>query len=175
MTGPYLVASDLGSGGCKTVIVDSCLRIVAAAQREYPTSYPRPGWVEQNPTIGGIGIHGHVAFNEPGVGVKDSNPRILSINDFTRTVDSTRHGLGGNLINFPRRAITLGLRQCLGARKILLMTRNEYKGMDWSNTALRIATLGRPGDDYPVTHIRDHANYTIATDFASASAPETII
>jgi glucosamine-6-phosphate deaminase len=124
---------------------------------------------------GGIGVHGHVAFNEPAVGVKDTNPRILSINDFTRTVDSTRRGLGGNLINFPRRAITLGLRQCLGARKLLLMTRNEHKGMDWSNTALRIAALGRPGDDYPVTHIRGNSDYIIATDLASASAPETII
>ena len=49
MTGPYVVASDLGSGGCKTVILDSCRHVVAAAQREYPTSYPRPGWAEQNP------------------------------------------------------------------------------------------------------------------------------
>ena len=38
---------------------------------------------------GGMGIHGHVAFNEPEIGVKDSNPRILSINEFTRTIDST--------------------------------------------------------------------------------------
>ena len=47
---------------------------------------------------GGIGIHGHVAFNEPGPGVAKSNPRILEINDFTRTIDATRHpGVGGNL------------------------------------------------------------------------------
>lgn len=124
---------------------------------------------------GGIGIHGHVAFNEPKVGVKDTNPRILTINDFTRTVDSTRHGLGGNLINFPRRAITLGMKQCLGARKLLLMTRNEYPDMDWANTVLRIAVLGVPGDDYPVTYIRNHKNYIVATDKATATAPKTII
>ena len=124
---------------------------------------------------GGIGIHGHVAFNEPGAGVKDTDPRILTINDFTRTVDSTRHGLGGNLINFPRRAITLGMKQCLGARKLLLMTRNEHPGMDWANTVLRIAALGVPGDDYPVTYIRNHKNYIVATDQATATAPQTII
>jgi glucosamine-6-phosphate deaminase len=124
---------------------------------------------------GGLGIHGHVAFNEPAVGVKDTNPRILSINDFTRTVDSCRHGVGGNLVNFPRRAITLGMRQILGARKVLLMTRNEHKVMDWANTVLRIAVLGKPGDDYPVTHIRGHKNYIIAADQATASAPETIL
>jgi glucosamine-6-phosphate deaminase len=124
---------------------------------------------------GGVGIHGHVAFNEPEDGVKNTGPRILNINDFTRTVDATRHGLGGNLINFPRKAITLGMRECLGARKMLLMTRNEHVGMDWANTVLRIAALGVPGDDYPVTHIRDHANYIVATDRATATAPRTVI
>jgi glucosamine-6-phosphate deaminase len=124
---------------------------------------------------GGLGIHGHIAFNEPEVGVKDSNPRIVSLNNFTRTIDATRHGVGGNLINFPRRAITLGLRQILGSRKIFLMTRNAHAAMDWANTVLRIATLGKPGDDYPVTHIRGHGNYTLAVDYATASAPQTII
>jgi glucosamine-6-phosphate deaminase len=124
---------------------------------------------------GGVGVHGHVAFNEPEPGVKETGPRILTINEFTRTVDSTRHGLGGNLINFPKRAITLGMRECLGARRLLLMTRNEHKGMDWANTALRISAMGVPGDDYPVTHIRNHKNYIVATDRATATAPKTII
>jgi glucosamine-6-phosphate deaminase len=125
---------------------------------------------------GGIGIHGHVAFNEPEDGVADTDPRILSINDFTRTVDASRNGTGGNLINFPRRAITLGMKQCLGARKMLLMTRNEFPNlMTWSNTVVRISALGKLGDDYPVTHLRKHNNYIIATDRASASAPPKII
>jgi glucosamine-6-phosphate deaminase len=124
---------------------------------------------------GGLGIHGHVAFNEPEPGVRDTDPRILSINEFTRTIDACRHGLGGNLINFPRRAITLGMKQILNARKVLLMTRNEHKEMDWANTVLRMAALGSPGDDYPVTHIRGHKNYTIAVDYATASAPEIIL
>jgi len=124
---------------------------------------------------GGIGIHGHVAFNEPSIGVRDTNPRILEINEFTRTVDAVRHGIGGNLVNFPRKAITLGMKQCLGARKLLLMTRNEHQGMDWANTVLRIAALGKPGDDYPVTHVRNNEHYIIATDFATASSPQIII
>ena len=49
----------------------------------------------------------------------DSPRRLAEINEFTRNVDATRHcGVGGNLENFPRRAITLGMRQCLGARKM---------------------------------------------------------
>ena len=122
---------------------------------------------------GGIGIHGHVAFNEPEPGVAETDPRILTINDFTRTIDATRHpGTGGNLENFPRRAITLGMKQCLGARRALLMTRNESPALNWANTIVRIAALGEPGDDYPVTHFRTHPNCLVATDANTAAAPK---
>ena len=122
---------------------------------------------------GGIGIHGHVAFNEPGPGVAKSNPRILDINDFTRTIDATRHpGVGGNLENFPRRAITMGMKQCIEARKILVMTRNETPFLNWANTIVRIAALGRPGDDYPVTHMRHHKHLRIVTDRNTLKKPK---
>ena len=122
---------------------------------------------------GGIGIHGHVAFNEPGPGVAKSNPRILDINDFTRTIDATRHpGVGGNLENFPRRAITMGMKQCSEARKILVMTRNETPFLNWANTIIRIAALGKPGDDYPVTHMRHHKNLRIVTDRNTLKKPK---
>ena len=122
---------------------------------------------------GGIGIHGHVAFNEPGPGVAKSNPRILEINDFTRTIDSTRHpGVGGNLENFPRRAITMGMKQCIEARKILIMTRNESPFLNWANTIIRISALGKPGDDYPVTHMRYHKNLRIVTDRNTLKTPK---
>ena len=136
-----------------------------------------PGMIERAGGIevcfGGIGIHGHVAFNEPGPGVAESNPRILEINEFTRTIDSTRHkGVGGNLENFPKRAITLGMKQCLGAKRMLLMTRNESTEFLWANTIIRIAAAGQPGDDYPVTYCRKHPNCIIASDIATATAPK---
>ena len=122
---------------------------------------------------GGSGVHGHVAFNEPGPGVAKSNPRILEINDFTRTIDATRHpGVGGNLENFPRRAITMGMKQCIEARKILVMTRNETPFLNWANTIIRIAALGKPGDDYPVTHMRHHKNLRIVTDRNTLKKPK---
>jgi xylulokinase len=45
----YILASDLGSGSCKTVILDATGRVVSSAGAEYPTFYPQPGWVEQHP------------------------------------------------------------------------------------------------------------------------------
>lgn len=45
----FVLAGDLGSGGCKTVILNGQGQVIASAGAEYPTHYPHPGWVEQNP------------------------------------------------------------------------------------------------------------------------------
>ena len=121
-------------------------------------------------TYGGIGIHGHIAFNEPEPNVRDSDSREVQLNDFTRTINAIRSQVGGNLENFPRRAFTLGMRQLLGAKRIRLYCRNGID-LDWANTILRLAVLGTPGDDYPVTHIRDHSDYVIVTDEDTLKQP----
>jgi glucosamine-6-phosphate deaminase len=123
---------------------------------------------------GGIGIHGHVAFNEPEPNVRESDPRLVYLNDFTSTINCIRSEVGGNLINFPRKAVTLGMRQILGAKRIRLYCRNGI-ALDWANTVLRLAVFGKPGDDYPVTYIRDHEDYVVVTDEATASKPRFII
>lgn len=123
---------------------------------------------------GGIGIHGHVAFNEPEAGVRDSQPRKVRLNDFTVTINAIRAQVGGDLVNFPREAYTLGMQQILGARRIRLYCRNGT-AFDWANAVLRLALLGTPGDDYPVTHIRDHADYQITTDEDTLQSPQHIL
>ncbi len=123
---------------------------------------------------GGIGIHGHVAYNEPEPNVSDSDPRVVCLNDFTRTINAVRAGIGGNLESYPRKGITLGMRQVLGARRIRLYCRNGI-ALDWANTVLRLALFGKPGDDYPVTHIRGHQDYVIVTDEDTARQPKIVL
>ena len=123
---------------------------------------------------GGIGVHGHVAFNEPEANVRESDPRLVYLNDFTSTINCIRSEVGGNLVNFPRKAVTLGMRQILGARRLRLYCRNGI-ALDWANTVLRLAVLGQPGEDYPVTFIRDHRDYVICTDEDTARSPKIII
>lgn len=119
--------------------------------------------------FGGIGIHGHVAFNEPEPGVASLGPRKVRLNDFTVTINAVRARVGGNLECFPREAFTLGMAQILGARRLRLYCRNGQT-FDWANTILRVALFGQPGDDYPVTHIRG-LDYVIATDQATLASP----
>lgn len=122
---------------------------------------------------GGIGIHGHVAFNEPEPGVSNLPSRKVRLNDFTVTINAIRAGVGGNLAGFPRHAYTLGLREILAARRIRLYCRNGI-ALDWANTVLRLALFGAPGDDYPVTHIRDK-DHVIVTDRDTLGSPRHLL
>ncbi len=46
-----LLGLDIGTTGCKAVAFDAAGREVARRYREYPLSYPRPGWVEIAPEL----------------------------------------------------------------------------------------------------------------------------
>ena len=123
---------------------------------------------------GGIGIHGHIAFNEPSENIALSNPRKVELNKYTITINAIRSQVGGNLESFPTRAFTLGMKQILEAKRIRLYCRNGSP-YDWANSVLRIALFGKPGDDYPVTYIRNHPNYTIITDKETLESPKNIL
>jgi glucosamine-6-phosphate deaminase len=122
---------------------------------------------------GGIGIHGHLAFNEPAPNIAELGSRRVKLNDFTITINAIRAQVGGNLENFPKEAFTIGMKQILSAKKIRLYCRNGTP-YDWANTILRIALFGTPGDDYPVTYIRSK-NYVIITDKDTLASPKNLL
>jgi len=51
MAGPleYVLGSEIGTGSCKTLLLDAAGRVVARSEKEYASDYPQPGWVEQDP------------------------------------------------------------------------------------------------------------------------------
>lgn len=125
--------------------------------------------------FGGIGIHGHLAFNEPESGVRNTDPRLVRINDYTVTINAIRENIGGNIINFPKQAYTIGMNQIFNSQKIILSCRNGLSEINWANTALRLALLGEPGDDFPATYLRNINHYTIITDEETLKSPEYVI
>ena len=44
-----LLGIDIGTSGCKVLLLDETGSIVGQAVAEYPMSTPQPGWTEQNP------------------------------------------------------------------------------------------------------------------------------
>ena len=45
----YILAHDMGTSSDKAVLVDYSGNIIATAVEPYPTYYPEPAWVEQDP------------------------------------------------------------------------------------------------------------------------------
>ena len=122
---------------------------------------------------GGIGIHGHVAFNEPEPGVRESEPRLVQLDEFTITINAVRAPVGGNLAGFFHQAYTIGMKQIRQARRIRLYCRSDGP-LNWARTVLRLAVLGQPGDDYPVTHLQG-LDFVVTTDRETARRPEVIL
>ena len=48
--GKYVIALDEGTTSARAVLFDRGQRILDMVQREFPQIYPKPGWVEQDPT-----------------------------------------------------------------------------------------------------------------------------
>ena len=49
MTSRYILALDAGTTGNRAILFDEKMRAVRSSYRELPVSFPRPGWVEQDP------------------------------------------------------------------------------------------------------------------------------
>ena len=47
--GHYILGSDLGTSGCKSIIMDAQGKIIGWALKNYPTKSAYPGWAEQDP------------------------------------------------------------------------------------------------------------------------------
>jgi len=125
---------------------------------------------------GGIGCHGHIAFNEPPnsrlfkVSInnfKNSLTRIVSLAPETVVMNSVRAN-GGNFYDFPPMAITVGMKDILSAKKIRLYC----DGGDWQRFALRMALLGNISIEYPVTLVQEHQDVKIIADKVTAKPLE---
>ncbi len=120
--------------------------------------------------FGGIGINGHLAFNEPpeaGVemstdGFADSTTRILDLSRETRTINSVT--VGGEISLIPTRAITIGMKEILASRRLRF-----YFNRHWQSAVIRRALHGPLTSAFPASYLRTHpdACVTIA-DFVAA-------
>jgi glucosamine-6-phosphate deaminase len=124
---------------------------------------------------GGLGYHGHLAFNEPPISrwfkltpdeFRASQTRIVPLAPETVVMNSIR-ATGGNPAAMPPMAVTLGMADLLGARRLRLYCH----GGPWQRTVLRIAALGDEDVDYPVTLAQGHPDYAILTTWDTAQPP----
>ncbi len=108
----------------------------------------------------GVGINGHIAFNEPAEPTDNITDEEFE-NIGTRCLDIsretiTRNGSGktyGALDIFPRRCITLGMKQLLKAKVFKV-----YLYLDWQWGIMRKGALHDVTRFAPVTYLQKHPN-----------------
>ncbi len=115
---------------------------------------------------GGVGITGHIAFNEPeSVSIEEfstRSTRVLDICPETRVINSVGD-LHGALEMMPYRCVTIGMKEILMAKKIRL-----YCFRDWHRAVVRRAVCGKVTALFPVSLIQQHkdARITITDNVA---------
>ena len=125
---------------------------------------------------GGIGYHGHVAFNEPPISrwwtvstaeLRASVTRVVMLGDDSIVVQSI-HCSGGDSTAIPPMAVTLGMRDILASRKIRL-----YCAAGERHRAIfRITVAGEESVYYPSTLVQGHPDAEVITEEATAQPIE---
>ncbi len=119
---------------------------------------------------GGIGITGHIAFNEPPAPEAMVSPetfaalptRVLTLTRETRTINSVT--VGGEIDVIPRRAVTVGMKEILSARRLRL-----YCNRPWQSSVVRRVLHGPLTAACPASVIRTHPDATLTiADYVAA-------
>ena len=120
--------------------------------------------------FGGIGINGHLAFNEAQDELTADefaalHTRVLTISRETRTANAIGD-LNGAIDAMPRKAVTIGMAEILGAKKIRL---GVFR--DWHRSVVRQAAYGEVSAHFPATLIQRHPDAMIIVNANAAKQP----
>lgn len=126
-------------------------------------------------TLGGWGQDGHIAYNQArrhpfshitvdemrqsGIRIQDNNL------DTIITLGQRTFGAAYQFV--PPMSITLGVKQCLSARKVRVFSDTGA----WKQTALRVALFGPLTAEYPMTLLQEHPDALITATKETARHP----
>jgi glucosamine-6-phosphate deaminase len=108
----------------------------------------------------GIGSNGHIAFNEPGTPF-DSETHIIDLDLKTR-IDNAR--FFNHLNDVPTQAITMGIKDIMQAKKIILIAVGKNKA-----NAVKNMVKGKIDPICPASILQLHPNVHLFLDAESAS------
>lgn len=136
--------------------------------------FPDPHRLDQVPALiaehggvdvafGGVGIAGHIAFNEPpepGEAVEveafaQRPTRVLRLTRETRTINAVT-ATRGAIDLIPEQAVTVGMREILGARKLRL-----FMNRPWQTAILRKLLHGPVTPAVPASYAQRHPDCAI--------------
>ena len=126
-------------------------------------------------TVGGWGQDGHVAYNQSRRHpfnritldeLANSTIRIQE-NNLDTILALAQRTFGSAYQFVPPMSITLGMKECLSAKKIRVYSDTG----SWKQTALRVALLSAPVAEYPMTLLQRHPDAVITATEETARHP----
>ena len=126
--------------------------------RQYEKMIEDAGGIELQ--ILGIGINGHIGFNEPGSSIH-SKTRLISLDNSTRIANAYEFA---NISEVPRLAITMGIGEILKAKKIILMAWGPSKA-----PVIKKSVEEDHTDHVPASLLQTHDDVTFVVDEAAAA------
>ncbi len=109
----------------------------------------------------GIGHNGHIGFNEPGTPFGQTT-HVVDLDE--RTIEANARFFGHDLSQVPRRAISMGIKSIMRARKIVLLASGSGKA-----DAVAAAAEGPVTPDLPASVLQLHPQAAVLVDAEAGS------
>jgi glucosamine-6-phosphate deaminase len=126
-------------------------------------------------TLGGWGQDGHMAYNQarrhPYSSIslqqlRNSEIRVQE-NNWDTILALAQRSYGAAYQFVPPMSITLGMKECLSARKVRVFSDTGA----WKQTALRVALFSDQTVEYPMTLLQNHSDAMITATYETAVHP----
>lgn len=118
------------------------------------------GEMQQDIQLLGLGSNGHIAFNEPNTPF-GSGVHIVKLTENT-IKDNSR--LFANINDVPRYAFTMGIKNIMNAKKIVILASGKNKA-----NAVKASVEGAVTEDVPASVLQLHPDCTFIVDEEAAS------
>ncbi|MFG6116699.1 glucosamine-6-phosphate deaminase [Halobacillus sp. MO56] len=103
----------------------------------------------------GIGINGHIGFNEPGTSF-DSTTHVVTLTESTRKANARFFPTPEDV---PTHSITMGIRSILKSKQIILLASGEDKA-----PAIQRLLEGEIDEAFPASALKNHPDVTLIVD-----------
>ena len=120
----------------------------------------------------GVGITGHLAFNDPEPGRDDPDwvaewpTRVVRLSRETRLINAVT-AAGGDVQRIPFLAVTVGMAEILAAR-----TLRVWMNRDWQRAVIRRAFCGPVTGAFPASLVQRHADVSLDVTGVVLESPE---
>jgi glucosamine-6-phosphate deaminase len=126
-------------------------------------------------TFGGWGQDGHIAYNQARRhpfshvtidDVRNSTIRVQE-NNLDTIIALAQRTFGSAYQFVPPMSVTLGIKECLSAKKVRLYSDTG----SWKQTALRVALFSPVTTEYPLTLCQEHPDTLLTATVSTATHP----